>query len=218
MTPLKFAHNLGLESSFEFVDVLSFDLDVMGAMVPEIYQTQAIILLYPLSDAGKREKPSVSDGKDVYFMKQNVENACGSVALLHVLGNNMATVSPGSLMDKFYSSTKEQSAEERGAALENDNQICKFHASFSSLGQTEAPDASIDVDLHFIALVKGNDGKLYELDGRLDGPVCHGDIDAESQGAFFMACSKIIQDRFIGDSNSVNFTAMALIPYPSYLS
>lgn len=190
----------------------------MGAMVPEIYQAQALILLYPLSETEKREKSVSSNTKDVFFLKQTVENACGSVALLHVLGNNMATVSPGSLMDKFYSAVKDQSHDEKGSALEKDAQICALHASYSSIGQTEAPDASANVDLHFIAFVRGEDGNLYELDGRMDGPICHGAIDGDLQGAFFQACSKAIQERFIGDSSNLNFTAMALTPTPSYLS
>lgn len=200
------------------MDVLSFDIEVMGAVIPEIYQAQAIILLYPLSGSEKCENIEASSTKDVFFMKQTVENACGSVALLHVLGNNMATVSPGSLMGKFYSSVRELSVDEKGFALENDTQICGLHASFSGLGQTEAPDPSADVDLHFIAFVRGKDGSLYELDGRMNGPICHGVIDDDMQGAFFQATAKAIQDQFIGDSGNLNFTAMALTPAHSYLS
>jgi ubiquitin carboxyl-terminal hydrolase L3 len=188
----------------------------MGAMVPEIYQALALILLYPLSDVWISNN-TASSAKEVFFMKQTIENACGSVALLHVLANNMTTVAPGSIMETFYSDAKDQSAGQKGAALEKNDQICKLHSSFASLGQTDTPDSSNDVDLHFIAFIHGKDGNLYELDGRLEGPLDHGPIEVDQSGAFFLACSNAIQERFIGDSSSVNFTAMALVPTPSYL-
>lgn len=41
----------------------------------------------------------------------------------------------------------------------------------AAIGDTTAPDAFDDTNLHFVAFVKTEDGTLYELDGRRSGPL-----------------------------------------------
>lgn len=41
-----------------------------------------------------------------------------------------------------------------------------------------APAATDDVDLHYVCFVKGDDGTLWELDGRRKGPLARGALDA----------------------------------------
>ena len=70
---------------------------------------------------------AVSRGSDdaesisVYYMKQTIGNACGTIALLHSIGSNLdrLQVRKGSFLDGFLSATRDMSPVERGSYLEN---------------------------------------------------------------------------------------------------
>ena len=65
-----------------------------------------------------------------------------------------------------------------------------------------------EVNLHFVALVHV-DGGLYELDGRKNTAVRHGDTTAES----LLQDSVLVIKKFIETSEgSVSFNAIALAP------
>ena len=57
-------------------------------------------------------------------MKQSgtLDNACGIIACLHAALNNLdnVTLTPDSILDKFYQANKDKNPAERCAALEND--------------------------------------------------------------------------------------------------
>lgn len=101
--------------------------------------------------------------KDVYFMKQTISNACGTIALLHALGNNLDRVSlaPDSFLGRFFEATKGMSPEEVGRYLERPPEgapdIEQAHAAAAMQGQTSAPNPDEVVDLHFVALVNVGD-------------------------------------------------------------
>lgn len=86
-----FASKLGFdESKFVFTDVFSTD-DWALEMVPK--PVLAVLLLFPIkteSEAFRRqrnEKASKVVSDKVYFMKQTVDNACGTIGILHAIGN-----------------------------------------------------------------------------------------------------------------------------------
>jgi ubiquitin carboxyl-terminal hydrolase L3 len=74
-------------------------------------------------------------------------------------------------------------------------------------GQTEAPAADADIDLHFVAFV-GRGGVLYELDGRKAGPVAHGPMEPE--GGLLAAAAAVIKQDFVAKAESLSFSLMAL--------
>src|SRR5690606_2248087 len=56
--------------------------------------------------------------------------------------------------------------------LENSGTLELLHTSAATQGDTVAPDANEDVELHYVCFVKSSkDGHLYELDGARNGPV-----------------------------------------------
>ena len=92
----KYVDSLGLSkaNSYAFTDVLSTE-DWALAMVPQ--PVIAVLFLYPIKDKveeyRKQEDEKIkAEGqvvsKEVYYMKQTVGNACGTVGLLHALANN----------------------------------------------------------------------------------------------------------------------------------
>ena len=52
---------------------------------------------------GQEAGASESSGRDagVYFMKQTISNACGTIGLLHALANNLETLKLGPLTKGF---------------------------------------------------------------------------------------------------------------------
>lgn len=55
----------------------------------------------------------------VYFLRQTIKNACGTVALIHAVANaSQLELKSDSALQKFLESTKGMSPDERGAELE----------------------------------------------------------------------------------------------------
>jgi ubiquitin carboxyl-terminal hydrolase L3 len=69
--------------------------------------------------------------------------------------------------------------EERARLLERDEALAKAHRAAAEKGDTAAPDAKDDVDLHYVCFVKGKDGALWEMDGRRKGPLRRGQLDPD---------------------------------------
>lgn len=73
---------------------------------------------------------------------------------------------------------------ERSALLEKTPELAAAHQEAASRGDTAAPDAQDDVDLHYVCFVKTEDGDkdggtLWELDGRRKGPIARGKLAAD---------------------------------------
>lgn len=79
-------------------------------------------------------------------------------------------------------------------------------------GATAAPDASADVDLHFVAFVKSAQNHLWELDGRRKGPLNRGTLDEAddvlSEKALEMGVKRFLK----GAGEDLRFSLLALAP------
>ena len=134
--------------------------------------------------------------------------------MLHAVLNN---TSPepfrhhDTFLPQFLDATRGMSPAERGAFLEDPPagapSLEQAHASAASEGQTEAPAAGEEVDLHFVAFVTVG-GKLYELDGRKERPVPHGDSSPET----LLKDAVQVVRAFINESDSQQFNLIALAP------
>jgi len=183
----QFMHNLGVPKKWQLVDVYGFDPELLAATPQPVL---AMILLYPYSqqaevDHKKAEEERIKkDGqvvaKGIYHMKQLVSNACGTVAIIHCIANNLDKIKleDGPFKD-FLNKTKDLSFEERGEELMKCETISENHHESAQEGQTEAPSLDEKVEHHFIAFVHV-DGHLYELDGNKPFPINHGPTTADS--------------------------------------
>jgi len=209
----KFLVGLGVPESWSIHDVLGLEEDLL-AMVPQ--PVASVIFLHPINEKAESHKAEQqssieSSGQDVsenvYFMKQFVGNACGTVALLHAVANNLNKIElEDGPLKEFLEKTKSMSEEERGHELEKDEGISKAHEESAQEGQTEAPDRETKMDMHFIAFVEV-DGHLYELDGRKKFPVNHGSTTTDT----LLADSAKICQEFIGrDPEESRFAVVAL--------
>ncbi|WPT17772.1 Ubiquitin carboxyl-terminal hydrolase isozyme L3 [Picochlorum sp. SENEW3] len=210
------SHHSG--GGYSFQDVYGLDEELL-AMVPQ--PVLAVILLYPLTEASEtarleelaRAKQDAAAARgSVFYMKQTIGNACGTIALLHCIGNNTDSVSfkDGSFLDEFVKSTDDFSPEARGEYLENPPEggpsIDAIHADAAHQGQTEAPSVDDAINLHFVAFVE-HEGGLWELDGRRAGPVYHGETTPQS---LLHHVAAVVKAEYISKSDSNDFSLMAL--------
>lgn len=131
----------------------------------------------------------------------------------HIGTDACEAVEPETPLDRFLAKARSlASADERARALEEDEELEAAYRSAASRGDTAAPDADDDVDLHYVCLVKCN-GHLYELDGRRRGPLDRGplgdDDDVLGERATEVVQSFIDREK---DSGRHDFSLVALTP------
>lgn len=211
-----FGRSLGLPTEIGFHDIFGFEPDLL-AMVPQ--PVHAILLLFPITEASEkarlehaatRTNDAASVSPRVWFTRQTIGNACGTIGVLHAVANtlNEYSVADDSWFARFFAATRAMTPTERAAHLEADDSLEAAHAGAASsvASSTAVPTPEQEVDLHFVALVHV-DGGLYELDGRKDAPVRHGDTAPES----FLLDAGAVVKKFVeqgGDSLSFNAIAM----------
>ena len=76
---------------------------------------------------------------DIYYMKQTVSNACGTVALVHAIANNRDKIELGDdgFLAKFLDDTKNDSPEVRAEKLEKNEELSQAHDEVAHQGQTQ---------------------------------------------------------------------------------
>ncbi|XP_021319401.1 ubiquitin carboxyl-terminal hydrolase 3 isoform X8 [Sorghum bicolor] len=164
----QFMWSLGVpEDDMEFHDVYGLDDDALD-MVPQ--PVLAVVLCFPdpPQDASYPSEQLLFSGEketqdQVYFIKQikSLGNACGTIALLHAVGNASSEVNlvENSCLDLFFKSTASMDPNERAVFLEKDDAMARAHSLAANAGVTEELNRVV--------------GTLYELDGMKDGPIKH---------------------------------------------
>jgi ubiquitin carboxyl-terminal hydrolase L3 len=135
------------------------------AMVPR--PVKAVLMLFPISDATEaaqaEEEARLKDNgqeitQNLWFMKQTISNACGTIAMLHAFANdpNLEAV-PNSFLDKFIASSKDMDPAQRARLLEHPREgepdIEQAHQDAAQGGQTAPPDEDEQVKLFVRALL-----------------------------------------------------------------
>ncbi|XP_050488324.1 ubiquitin carboxyl-terminal hydrolase isoform X2 [Bombus huntii] len=210
----EFLHKLGVAKDWSVVDVYGLEPDLL-ALVPK--PVVAVILLYPLSKKGdnsledkeSEEEEDVSIPKDpeVFHMKQYIHNACGTIALIHSVGNNRDIIDlQDGFLKTFLDEAKNLSYMECGKLLMESDGISITHKDVAQEGQTEVPSDEIPVYHHFVALIHKN-GVLYELDGRKPSPINHGTTSPET---LLEDAARVCKEYMARDPEEVCFTVLAL--------
>ncbi|CAH4031005.1 ubiquitin carboxyl-terminal hydrolase isozyme L3 [Pieris brassicae] len=208
----KFLQKHGVSTKWNIVDVMGLEPEMLS-WVPS--PSVAVTLLFPLSEAyeeykRKEEAEILSKGQEVskhlFYMKQNISNACGTIAVIHAVANNTdkIEIADGHLK-KFLDSAKDLDPTARSTLFNNSEGIINAHKELAQEGQTQAnPDEP--VNHHFITFVH-KDGALYELDGRKAFPINHGPTSSDT---FLEDAAKVCKEFMARDPNEVRFTVMAL--------
>jgi ubiquitin carboxyl-terminal hydrolase L3 len=191
------------------------DPDLLG-MVPQ--PCVAVTLLFDHRGQGIREFNQTQSAKvaadgqttsdKVFFMKQFVGNACGTIATVHSLCNNLEALGmgPETPAGQFFAAQLASTPKERGVALADAANIHEASEEEAAGGQTEAPDAAASVDYHFIAFSEV-DGDLYEFDGGKGLAVNHG----PTGGDLLSKATQVIKECFMDkEPSSMMWNMMAL--------
>ncbi|XP_022328361.1 ubiquitin carboxyl-terminal hydrolase-like [Crassostrea virginica] len=202
----KYIHNLGVPKEWQFVDVYGLDSDLLS-MVPR--PVAAVVLLYPITE--KSEATPLGEKKSdagLYFVKQTIRNACGTVAIVHALANNQDKIAflDDKHFAKFLKTTLNLSAEKRAEILQEDQDMGSAHDDTAQEGQTKAPSSDSDINTHFVSFVC-KDGGLYQLNGRDEAPIYHGPSTADT---LLEDTAKVAKQFMERDPDEVKFTLMAL--------
>lgn len=239
---------LGFDTSFyQFVDVFSTD-DWALDMIPQ--PCMAVIMLYPITKVQEdwrreeqllllekereenacKERGGSSEGNDshvkkdelqeIWYIKQRIGNACGTIGILHALANipnalKSAAITPQSWLSSFFDTCPAALPPiTKAEILESNNQIESMHdeATSDTNNQTSRGNIEDKVETHFVSIVNIN-GTLVELDGRKDGPIPHGPTTEMS--LLKDACQKVVKKFMERDPNEVRFTILALAPSQS---
>ncbi|MES1907719.1 MAG: hypothetical protein MHM6MM_000781 [Cercozoa sp. M6MM] len=214
-----YCHKLGMKKDFAFHDVFGTDPELL-AFVPT--PVRAVLLLFPITEASEKfraeeaqnqpaDQGEHTNGDDgVFWMKQTVGNACGTMGLLHALANNRDAIddSEGNFLSRFFSQADTMDESERAAALEQQEELEEAHGDAAVQGQSAVPE-DLNVLLHFTCFVHHN-GRLVECDGRKSGPIDHG---TTSPDTLLVDSVELIKRNFMQvDPDNVNFSMVALGP------
>jgi len=204
----QFLHKMGMPKLWAMTDVYGLD-DMLLDMLPQ--PVVALMLLFPINDKYEDYVKGISFDKptppSVYYMKQTISNACGTVAMLHGVANNLDVIDlEDGILKEFLEKTKDETPEEKAKKLEDSADVCDVHDTIAKQGQTAAPSLEDHVDYHFIAFVE-KDGILYDLDGRKPAPV---DCGPTSKETFLKDAAKQCKSYMERDPDNINFTMIAL--------
>ncbi|OQN97286.1 hypothetical protein B0A48_16350 [Cryoendolithus antarcticus] len=216
-------HTLGLSPTLAFHDVYSLTDPDLLAFVPR--PAYALLLVFPVSktyegfrhgeDAAKKEYDGKGDGEEVVWYKQTIGNACGLIGLLHAVSNGDARnyITKGSDLDTFVHDAVPLGASKRAKLVENSDVLEKAHRDAANMGDTAAPGANDDVDLHYVCFVNSA-GKLWEMDGRRKGPLERGSLgegdDVLSEKALDLGVRPFLKREEEAGEGEVRFSLICL--------
>ncbi|WFD21835.1 ubiquitinyl hydrolase 1 [Malassezia equina] len=204
---------LGLDrTKYAFHDVFGLDEELL-AMVPA--PVEAVLFLFPLTPAteAEREQEKAASDDHLLWFKQTIGNACGTIGLLHAVANSRAraALQAGSPLATLLDKAPSLTPEERTRVIAESHDLQQTHASLAAQGQSEAPAADEDVDLHFVAFVRSASGALIELDGRRSGPIVRA-TDVPEKG-LLSATAHFVQSHYMArNPDAVQFNLIALGP------
>jgi len=206
-----FLKKLGVSEEWGITDVYGLDEELL-AFLPQ--PVLGLLLLFPINEKykefckeieGTKENDVVS--KNVYYMKQTISNACGTVALMHSVANNLDVIKlADGPLKAFLDETADKTPDERAVKLEEDDAICQSHDDAAREGDTEAPAREDSVDYHFVAFIQV-DGHLYELDGRKSGPIIK---QSSSKESFLKDAAGACKEYMARDPDNHQFSILAL--------
>ncbi|KAH8093748.1 cysteine proteinase [Cristinia sonorae] len=202
-------------SDAEFTDVYGLDADLL-ALVP--HPVKAVILLFPITDSSETRRRNdetriAAEGQNppidpsVFWMKQTISNACGTMGLIHAIANSGVQIKPDSPISKFIEECKDKTPEERAKLLETTPLFSSIHAEAASSGQTAVP-TNLDTNLHFTCFVQApseTGPRVVELDGRRTGPV-----DRGACTELLESVATVVKSYYVESTTNVQFSMLAL--------
>lgn len=219
------AHRLGMSKKLRFHDVYSISDPEMLAMIPR--PVYALLTTIPMTEAWKQDRIAEDAQMQLYqgsgpeepvvWFKQTIIDGCGLIGLLHCLYNGVPSemIAPGSELATFLEKAMPLQMDKRAKLLGETESLFEASEAAACEGDTEVwkPSAGPKMPNHFVALVQGKDGALWELEGDRRGPLNRGYLeegqDALSDRALELGIKRLINIQQGADDN-VRFSCIAL--------
>ncbi|KAI7861219.1 cysteine proteinase [Lichtheimia hyalospora FSU 10163] len=198
---------LNIDKKYEFIDIYDLNINNLKKLKKEFL---SFILLIPdtkkyryhILDEDLNIKNNYVDPK-IYFMKQTIRHACGTIALIHSLTNNKKIIKDG-IFKKFLNETEYLSYDMRGKYLENCKEIEEIHYNIAKKGQSKIPGIEDEVNFRYISFIKSNN-YIYELEGSRMFPINRGLTDD-----FLYDIIEITKKFIKREMNNLNFSLISL--------
>ena len=147
------------------------DLDILEVGNEPVYGL--IFLFKYMKNSGYKPNVLTSWDKDLFFAKQEVQNACATQAILGILLNNTDKIDIGPTLKELKTFTEGMDPQTRGLAISNSDKIRLEHNKFSHpepfvFSKKIAKDG--DDVFHFVAYIHFKNS-IYEIDGLQKGPI-----------------------------------------------
>lgn len=201
------ARTLGVSEELFFYDVYSlYDSDML-AMVPR--PVHALLSTIPMSEVWRQNRDAedaalewytgAGQEEPVMWFQQTITHGCGLIGLLHCMssGTPSKMILPGSKLAQLLEKARPLGMHDRAQLLKESDEMYQASESVARNGDSEVlqPGAPGDIN-HFVALVKGSDGNLWELEGARKGPLNRGtlaeDEDAISERALDLGIRRLV--------------------------
>ena len=160
-------------------------------------------------------KPNVLNDwdKDLFFAKQEVQNACATQAILGILLNNTDKLDIGPTLTELKNFTNGMDPGTCGIAISNSGKIRTEHNKFSHpepfvFTKKKAKDG--DDVFHFVAYIHFKNA-IYEIDGLQKGPILIEDNVKNEE--WIKKVKPSIQERInLYSQSEIKFNLLALVP------
>jgi ubiquitin carboxyl-terminal hydrolase L3 len=123
---------------------------------------------------------------------------------------------PGSDLEKLVKDATPLGPIERADLLYNSQALERAHQSAAVEGQSAAPDAEDNIDLHYVCFVKDEKNNLWEMDGRRKGPLNRGTLGADddvlSEKALDLGVRKFLKREEEAGGGELRFSLITLAP------
>lgn len=123
---------------------------------------------------------------------------------------------PGSDLEKLVKDATPLGPIERADLLYNSQALERAHQSAAVEGQSAAPNAEDNIDLHYVCFVKDEKNNLWEMDGRRKGPLNRGhlgpDDDVLSEKALALGVRKFLKREEEAGGGELRFSLITLAP------
>ena len=187
------------------------DLDVWEGDTEPVYGL--IFLFKYMQNSGYKPNVLSTWDPELYFAKQEVQNACATQAILAVLLNNEDKLDIGPTLNELKSFSILMDPVTRGLAISNSEKIRTEHNKFSHpepfvFTKTIAKDG--DDVFHFVAYIHFKDS-IYEIDGLQKGPILIED-KVKNEEWIKKVKPSIVNRINLFSQSEIKFNLLALVP------
>ena len=187
------------------------DMDILEVGDEPVYGL--IFLFKYMQKSGYKPNVLKSWDPELFFAKQEIQNACATQAILGVLLNNTDKLDIGPTLKELKSFTNDMDPSTRGLAISNSEKIRTEHNKFSHpepfvFTKTIAKDG--DDVFHFVSYIHFKNA-IYEIDGLQQGPILIEDNVKNEE--WIKKVKPSIQNRIkLYSQSEIKFNLLALVP------